>query len=425
MSAISSALKSAGKLRLARSIEQNWHKTCLAYSKELNFWRPKRPMEPELHEAFLEELERLDFDPLSRKQIVDSIQRRRILQTAPHLVATEGPRMLCINWLGSLGVPPKEFYVVGMFSGIPFSNRFRPGRINRKNDSINLFPSSLQDGLVYRSIIPEKFRESMAGLSRKITKFFPFADPGHSYTKWALQSCQHIERQILKKDNLVYLDINEVVGRYLVKVLKNHSHIMHKILFNPVVRKEFMHRFPNEILFYAPVINGKYEKMENMRFKKTSLKSKNAEIPLDPETIIRELEEGRLCPSLIVTFMVLAFINQFKCFGSFAQVEYLPVYQQKLAKLKAMKGFSIDSIATSNLTTGSFPGQKDFFPIDIITEEKKWKPDEKMLFGELIVPIQKTLMESYFIGDDRNSHDPSTKTQGHSEYKSNYEKKRG
>lgn len=405
MLALSSALRTAEKVRLAKCIEDNWHKTCLSYSQELNFWRPKLPMEPELQGAFLEELERLEIDPLSRKEIIDSIQRRRIIQTAPHLVATEGPRMLCINWLGSLGVPDKEFYIVGMFSGVPFSNRFRPGRINRKEGSINLFPSALQDGLVYRSIIPEKFKESMDGLPRKITKFFPFTSPGQSYTKWALQSCQHIERQILKKNNLVYLDVNEVVSRYLVKVLKNPNHTIYKILFNPADRKDFMHRFPNEIIFYTPVISGKYEKMENMRIKGKALVSRNAEIPLEPEAIIHELENGRLCPSLVVTFMVLAFINQFKCFGSFAQVEYLPVYQKKLAKLKAMKEFKIDTIATSNLTTGSFPGQKDFYPADIIIENNKWRPDGKMLFGELIMPIKKTLMESYFTGDERNSNE--------------------
>src|SRR3989338_9913349 len=188
-------LKDAEKYRLAECIEKNWNKTALEYSKELNFWRPKRPIEKELLNAFEKELERLGAGKIVKAEILHSIKKRRVLQTGPHLGATESPRMLCINWLGSLGVPEKDFYMVGMFSGVPFSNRSRPGRINRQKDSINLFPSNLQDGLVYRSKIPNKLVESIDELPEKITRFFPLAVPGESYTKWALQTCQFIDRK--------------------------------------------------------------------------------------------------------------------------------------------------------------------------------------------------------------------------------------
>ena len=219
-------LKDSGKLRLANCIEKNWDKTCLDYSKELNFWRPKRSMEKELVRAFGKELERLDIKGIWKEEILDSIKKRRVLQTTPHLGATEGPRFFCINWLGSLGVPEEESYIVGMYSGIPFSNHTRPGRINKNKDSVNLFPSTLQDSLVYRSKIPNKLPEEMNKLPDKIAKFFPHAKAGGSYTKWALQTCQYIERRILKKNNLVCLDINEVVADYLVQVLKNMEAIL-------------------------------------------------------------------------------------------------------------------------------------------------------------------------------------------------------
>ena len=79
-------LKDSKKEYLAREIEKNWHKTTLVYSKELNSWNPEKTMEPELFEAFDMELQRLEFDIVSRKKILSSIKRRRILQTAPHLV---------------------------------------------------------------------------------------------------------------------------------------------------------------------------------------------------------------------------------------------------------------------------------------------------------------------------------------------------
>ena len=58
---IVSTLKKAGKIKLADCIEKNWDKNALAYSKELNFWRPKKAMEKELLVAFAKELERLEI----------------------------------------------------------------------------------------------------------------------------------------------------------------------------------------------------------------------------------------------------------------------------------------------------------------------------------------------------------------------------
>lgn len=397
-------LKRAGKLRLADCIEKNWSKTALAYSKELNLWRPTRPIEKELLNAFGKELERLGNRSVFKSDILDSLKKRRILQTAPHLGATESPRMLCVNWLGSLAVPESDSYVVGMFSGIPFSNRSRPGRINMKKDSVNLFPSNLQDALVYRSVIPNKLVESIDDLPErleKIAKFFPLARAGKSYTKWALESCQHMERKILEKNNLVFLDINEVIAEYLVQVLPNRFHIFHKIFFNPKIRTEFAKAFGDETMFYTPVVDGKYEKMENMSLSGNKLISKNKEIDLgNSKILIRELKEGRLCPALLPSFLALAFLNQFACFGSFAQVEYLPVYQTKLAKLSFMKEFKIEKIPTSNLTTGVF--RTDLYPADIISGEKL-KMNPHILFGELLLPMKDVLLESYFTGDARNA----------------------
>ena len=397
------ALKASGKARLAECIEKNWHKTVLNYSRELNFWRPKRPMERELLSAFDRELDRLGMG-IHKAEILGSLKKRRVIQTTPHLGATQGPRFFCINWLASLGVPKGDFYVVAMYSGIPFSNHTRPGRINRHSGGINLFPSAMQDALVYRSTIPKKLNEEIEKLPHSFTKFLPRAIEGESYTKWALASCQHIERKILNKNNLVYLDINEVVTNYLTSVLKNRFHIMHKVFFNPSVRSAFAEAFSGEIMFYAPVQKGKYEEMENFFLTGDALKSRSRTIALDnAKILIRELEDGRLCPALLPGFLVLAFLNQFKCFGSFAQVEYLPVYQEKFAKLPIFKEFKFGSVPTANLTTGTLPDGKNLFPADIIIEGKEFNPNPKILFGELLVGMKENLLGSYFTGTQKST----------------------
>src|SRR6185369_15048148 len=399
ISGIAESLKKQGKKHLAKCIEENWDKTAREYSRELNTYHPTKGMEKEMFLAFDIELARLDTPENLKKKILASLQSRRVLQTAPHLGVTEGPRMLSINWLGSLAVPEAEFYVVGMFSGIPFSNNFRPGRINRKESSINLFPSSLQDGLVYRSLIQEKLVDTVKDLPPEISKFLTETRVGESYTKWALWGCQNIERKILGKENLIFLDINEVVSNYLVQVLKNKEHIFYKIFFEQKTREEFTKMFPNEIMFYFPATEGKYEQMENVFFNNGALESKHQRIAIDnDEDLIEELKNSRLCPALITGFMSLAFLNQFKCLGSFAQVEYLPAYQKKLAQLESLKGQGIESVPTANLTTGTLG--ENLYPVDILLGEK-FSPKSETLFGELLIPIKEVLLKSYFTGDEK------------------------
>lgn len=388
-------LRTLKKDHLANCIEQNWHKTALAYSKELNVWRPKKPMEKELLSAFNKEIKRAGMGH-SKEEILHSLTKRRILQTAPHLVATENPRMLCINWLSSLGVPKVEYYVVGMYSGVPFSNSFRPGRINMEKDSINLFPSSMQDGLVYQSKIPAKMIEVRDTLPDKLSRLIPWAKEGKSYTKWALESCRFIDTKIIGRNNLVYLDLNEIVAEYLILILKKRHHVLHKILFETKEREEFIKTFPEEAMFYTPVMRGKYEEMEGMKLIGDKLKSKSREIDLhNKDLVLKELKSGRLCPGLLVSFLSIAFLNEFKCLGSFAQVEYLPTYQTKLAKLKILKDFQIERVPTANLTTGVFPGELNLFPVDFILKDiksAKLEKEEKVLFGELLLPMKDKLL---------------------------------
>ena len=147
-------------------------------------------------------------------------------------------------------------------------------------------------------------------------------------------------------------------------------------------------------MFYSPDTKGKYEVIQNFALSKNKLISKNREITLsDPQTLIKEIKERRLCPALLTGFLALVFLNEFKCFGSFRQVEYLPIYQEKLNKLKFMKEFNIEKIPTANLTTGVFNFNTKIFPIDILLGEK-FTPNENILFGELLLPMKNILLEN-------------------------------
>lgn len=323
---LTSVLRKAGKHRLADCIDKNREKSVLEYSRELNSYSPLRPLEPEMKAAFQRELERIGASEIEK--ILGSLERRRILETAPHIAVTNTPRMLAINWLAALGVPDGEYCVTGVYSEIPFSNNSRPGRINRKTESVNLFPSSMQDDIVFRSRIPEKLVEAVKTLPPALEKLLPEAKEGESYTRWAVRSCQNIERKILHKENLIYLDINEVIENYWEEIESKKSHPMHEI-------KKL--RESNLFLSFAPLL-----------------------------------------------------LNHFKCFGSFRQVEYLPEYQAKLAALPYLAKYQIEKVPTANLTTGELRPSR--YPADIIIEESSFAPDPSTKFGELILNMKPDLL---------------------------------
>ncbi|MCF7834108.1 MAG: hypothetical protein K9L98_01995 [Candidatus Pacebacteria bacterium] len=388
-------IKKQGKHHLAECIQKNWDKKAIDYSKDLNDWHTDIPIEKELKEAFEKELVRTGKSVL-KDATLKSLVQRRVLQTAPHLGVTYSPRMSCVEWLGSLAVPENEYYISAVFSGVPFSNSSRPGRINRKENSVNLFHSNLQDAIVYRSTIPEKLLDMIKTLPENLKNVLEKAELGASYTKWAMNSCENIERKIFKKENIVLLDINEITAEYLKNILNKEDHPIHKILFDKNTRDQFTSIFPEEIMFYVKTTKGKYEVMENAYLKEDSLVSKNFSLSLDSEKkedLIQAITDGKLCPALILVFITVAFINGFKCFGSFIQVEYLSEYKEKLAQLEIFKKYDILNIPTANLTTGIIPEMNEY-PADLISFEKDFSPNSEILFGEVIMGIKDILIKN-------------------------------
>ncbi len=389
-------LKSDGKINLARQIEENWDKTCLEYSKELNTYSPDRPMEPELKDAFDEELARLDFDTTSREKILSSLEKRRILQTGPHILSPVNvPRHFFFTWLGALALKKEEYYPVAMFSGVPFSNKTRPGRICFHDTEINLVPAVMQDELVYRSVIPEKMIDTLKTAPPKVKKLLPDAKIGESYTKWAVQSSLMINEKYLR-GKPVFFDFNEVVTNYLLSAVKDASHPVYKILFAEKDNKKTVEFFGKEVFFYGSAKKGKYGRMEAFYLKNKCLKSSEREIKLEPEILEEEMRNNRLCPGLPLGFLALTFLNRFKCFGSFAQTEYLPVYKKNFSEIPCLHGRAILEAPTENLTTtGAFPKNSSLRPLDL-RADSNLEANEHTLFGETILAIRDTILKQNY-----------------------------
>lgn len=389
ISALLTQISQTEKPHLHKKIKQNYEKSCLEYSREIWEYRPVLKIEPLLERAFEIELTRLDYDKLESKKIIKYFSRTRTLQTAPHLTPTDKPRFFFINWLTSLALKPKDYYLVAMFSGIPFSNKTRPGRITSSENEINLFPASMQDALVYRHSVPEKMKQALEKLPKELSKIFPKTKTGSYYTKWALQSTKNLEGKYLNGKS-VFFDFNEVATNYLTLALKKKDHPISKLLFETAHCALLSKLFSDEFFFYENTVKDGKEVMQGFKLINGSLVGRHRRIELSKENLERELSHG-LCPGLPLGFLIFAFFNHTQCLGSFAQVEYLPIYKNKFSKLKVLAKYKIKDAPDGALTTGAFPENTNLHPLDLALGEK-FAFDETTPYGETLLAIEDVLV---------------------------------
>ena len=131
---IQGALQKAKRPELARILSGVWNISLSEYSSSL--WeRTSEPpsLELELRQAFETEFCRIGFAEEQVKSYCTELERTRVIQTATHLTASEGPTFLALHNLALLGMPQGKTYFVGSYSGVPFANAAWSGCLNFSN----------------------------------------------------------------------------------------------------------------------------------------------------------------------------------------------------------------------------------------------------------------------------------------------------
>ena len=385
-----SELNKAGKGTLANHIEKNWDLTLLDYSAKLHSFRPTKPLEPIFIKALTTEFSRLGYAKPKQDKIFTYLKTHRNLQSVGHTAITQTPRFFFVSYLHSLALKKDEPYLLAMFSGLPFSNKTRPGRLLMKSGNINLIPSVMQDDLVYQSKITEGMMKNIENIDPKISKLLPKAKIGGDYTAWALKAVQKIEGNFLH-GSPIFFDFNEVAKNYLLLALKEESHPITQLLFEKHNLALLEDLFKGEVFFYGRS-KEKYLSIKSYYLKAGALQSNKDKIVLSKENLINELEKNSLCIGLPLAFLIFAFMNEFLCCGSFAQVEYLPQYKEKFSKIPVLNKI-IKNSPVGALTTGGFSSHLGLHALDMILGEKvDLKKYEKTLFGEALLAIKDVLL---------------------------------
>ncbi|MFT5359758.1 MAG: hypothetical protein ACI88L_000218 [Candidatus Paceibacteria bacterium] len=344
-------IRDSGKNHLAAALESGVDKSILEYSKTLLSHSPENNIESELMESFKEEMVSRGFSEQLTNRTIQQLKSNRVIQTSPHTSLVPSSRMFCIDWLSTQALQAGDLYIVGSFSGIPFSNSVKPGRINTGTKSLNFVPKTHQDALVYKSPV---FEKSFAEFDLNMKSLQGVVSPAgfESFSDWACSNSGALHSRALDKE-IVYLDINNVIARYILKVIDNQAHPISKLLFDNRYRETFIKHFGEKThLFYGAYKSSKYKKRESLYFDGLDLSGDYHQIRLSPEELRKKLIDGTLCPATILTFTILSFLNDFKCLGSFMQVEYLSEFKNKWQASGLLGDVSL--VKTSNLSTGEF-----------------------------------------------------------------------
>ncbi len=427
---LTASLNSQGKHILANVIDKFADYSIENYSKYLWDYNTDISLEPELVQAFKMEFTRLGIDEGEQDKIIESLVKYRTLQTAPHtgLMDSTSVPAFTMHYIGTKSLPDDAYYVVGTFSGIPFGNDSYPGAIsfsketdfedvikpdspalnefkkkqsdrerdvvNEKWNRISLYDKSLRDELVYRSTVPQIFKDNYNNFSEIVADYLVYKDGDTDFTKVMLNSVQKFSRNLFRNDRLVYIDINEVITNYLTLVLNNKDHFIYKMFFDAGVHKQIIDTWSRDAHFFYDMVDSKNGKKQvHAYIDDLVLKNGLNETELTPEILIKKLKDDRLCPGVFIGFTILAFLNGFQCFGSFKQVGYLSEYKDIWMKSNLL-GIDISSVRTDSLTTGTLPheSEKYYTAIDILLG-KTWQPNNYVTkFSDIITGMEERLL---------------------------------
>ena len=424
---IQAALQKANRPELARILSKVWNISLSEYSSDL--WKRPHlppPLEAELRKAFETEFCRIGFTEEQTQSYLAILERTRVLQTATHLTASEGPTFLALHHLALLGMPQGETYFVGSYSGVPFANSAWSGCLNfsnrielesvispqapafyelkradndRARDSsdrrISLIPGKMRDVRVFKSRIPVKMADLMPYFSEPILEISPKAKTGDDFTKWASNFCKNQLGIIFPSRSIIYFDLNEVISNYLELVISNSNHPIYQLFFNDAVRNSVFSVFPSDTPLFSVDVDYKNKmRQESVVLNRDELQSQNYRLKLTPENLINEIKSGTLCPGLLLGFTVLNLINGFVCFGSFEQVEYLAGFKQKWLKLDLLDNEIVQKSNTSAFTSGRCVDEsgEGIHPLDLMFGVKM-RLNENQTVGELMAPLLSRLLK--------------------------------
>lgn len=373
----------------------------LLYKKEVEF-----DLEEILLESFQEEWLSMGASQHFVEQARHQLEKQPVLQTSQHITPTNGPTFLAVDLISLAGLQSNQRYLVGATSGIPFSNSAWSGALSydkiplnsivregtsafkkttlamqeRQNhgDSelrISLIPSKWRDRLVHTSSISSFQVELAQQLTEKCQDQLAPLQLETPYSHWAAKTCSRIQNKVLNSQQIFYFDISQVIRRYLIKVFSEKpQHPLFQIFFQTNIKEAVQKAFGVPTLFLGSNKGKKSFKLQPLQWKEQGFfTNKGEHFPMTPEDLVEKLENREICPSLLLKFFILRFLNGIHCLGSYKQIEYIEDYRKTWESLSPLLNWKMDLQHNSplSLTTGRlFIDQQAQYPFDLALQNQ-------------------------------------------------------
>jgi len=154
----------------------------------------------------------------------------------------------------------------------------------------------------------------------------------------------------VRMPNLIYLEVEDIVIKLIIKYHLYQDTIINQILFNPLYEPYINDYFEGifgsfsrkdsegTYLFWALPKGSRYNLQLWKKGNYLVSKDGSYKIELHPETIKKAMESKELIPSLLLNYMVVSFYYGLKCLGGFNQVNYLTLMKNAYIKMNVELG---------------------------------------------------------------------------------------
>ena len=381
--------------RLAHCFAKHWQTPLQDYAKLLY-----GPRENRIENLFLfalrEELEESGYDPQEIEDALAYLEETPVLQCSHHVTPTFGPTFLTLDLISLSGIPEGKPYLIAANSGVPFSNSAWSGALSyqdlpleelvevqsplfKKAEAakreraehgeselrLSLIPAKLRDQLVFGEKIPTPLLESFSHLQPELKRLLAKPEEGVAYSSFANQCARRIEEKLFSRKVIIF-DFNRLIARYLVKLFEQEpDHPIILLLSDPEILEKMNKGSEHPLTFLASYSGKKSKKLEKLLWTGNALQGqKFGNQSVQFKEVIQGLKEQRLCPGILLSFLVTRFCQGIRCLGSFNQIDYLEKIRLDLDQL-GLDWLDLSHFGPS-LTTGRLSSQQEtWMPLDM------------------------------------------------------------
>ncbi len=170
-------------------------------------------------------------------------------------------------------------------------------------------------------------------------------------------------RSRFRQSELVYIELESVVGHLLEADLFDSRSICHQLLFDPELRRNLVEKLDGQrgcwqhdrlagrransepaggsetamgtMFFWGVDSRGRQVPLyvaengdRDPQLRGVAARGDTWGIPLTPESILREVRQRRLLPSIFTSYLLIAIARGISCVGGYYQADYLPTMRQ-------------------------------------------------------------------------------------------------